>query len=891
MTSQTDVLTCHSCSTTNPRKKGRHCACCSNFYHLSCAKLTQSISASLPAWKCPQCLHQGASPSSSDVANLTLPSVDELLKSVSSQRRYIPLKIPKGARISAASALADTIEQVFSRGDDHSWSRLFCFASSALILPQPEARSRSLTSSAKEQIVKFLSESCVTSHQPASRKKPSAPAPPDIRRLVNAKLVEGDISAAVRVVTSDDSLAPATPETLTSLRSKHPPAPDDLRQPPPADSAPIVANEEEVLAALMSFRPSSSGGVDGLRPSHIKDLCAKSTAEAGRRLRCSLVALCNLLILGEIPPVAHDLFFSASLTALRKKDGGIRPIAVGNTFRRLAAKIVTRHVVSSLSVEFSPIQLGVGIPGGCEAAAHAARAVFPAPTAPPTTAPGRILVKLDMKNAFNSLRRDHMLEVCHRRAPSIYRFAHLSYSTPSLLVAADSLIPSTSGVQQGDPLGPLLFALAVDDLARSVSSPVNFWYLDDATIGGPCNTVVKDLQSLIPGLASIGLEVNPSKSEIINIDSTNFERDLRSVRGVMADVKITHRDDLVILGSPINRTAIDHHLTNCTSKLELMAERLSDIDTHPALFLLKNCLAMPRLLFALRASPSYLSTDLLSRFDDVLRRMAGMICNSEFDDHGWTQASLPTALGGLGLPAASDIALPAYASSFFASRSLIAKILDSQLESLCDREQEAITDAWSRRNLPVPSQPVRQRHWSALLYEEKINSLKASLDQHRLACLAAAAQPRSGAWLNALPSSALGCLLDNDSVRIGVAVRLGLRVCQPHQCRCGVAVDSFGLHPLSCRLSAGRLPRHKALNEVVKRALDAAGLHSLLEPAGLDRGDGKRPDGITIFPFESGKSLVWDATCGDTFAPSSLLCSATDPGWVARAAEERKFKK
>ena len=30
---------------------------------------------------------------------------------------------------------------------------------------------------------------------------------------------------------------------------------------------------------------------------------------------------------------------------------------------------------------------------------------------------------------------------------------------------------------------------------------------------------------------------------------------------------------------------------------------------------------------------------------------------------------------------------------------------------------------------------------------------------------------------------------------------------------------------------------------------DAAGFPSQLEPVGLERGDGKRPDGITLFPF------------------------------------------
>ena len=104
-------------------------------------------------------------------------------------------------------------------------------------------------------------------------------------------------------------------------------------------------------------------------------------------------------------------------------------------------------------------------------------------------------------------------------------------------------------------------------------------------------------------------------------------------------------------------------------------------------------------------------------------------------------------------------------------------------------------------------------------------------------------------------------------------------------------IDEYGLHPLSCRFSAGRHPRHNILNDLIKRSLDSAGIPSLLEPVGLDRGDGKRPDGITVFPFHAGKSLVWDATCCDTFASGSLVGSATDPGSAAHQAEQRKLVK
>ena len=87
---------------------------------------------------------------------------------------------------------------------------------------------------------------------------------------------------------------------------------------------------------------------------------------------------------------------------------------------------------------------------------------------------------------------------------------------------------------------------------------------------------------------------------------------------------------------------------------------------------------------------------------------------------------------------------------------------------------------------------------------------------------------------------------NKDNHRIGVALRVRLTVCIPHRCKCGTKVDTFGTHHLSCRLNAGRIPPHSALSDVVLRGLSVAWKPSMLEPSCLDRGDGKRPDGITV---------------------------------------------
>ena len=44
---------------------------------------------------------------------------------------------------------------------------------------------------------------------------------------------------------------------------------------------------------------------------------------------------------------------------------------------------------------------------------------------------------------------------------------------------------------------------------------------------------------------------------------------------------------------------------------------------------------------------------------------------------------------------------------------------------------------------------------------------------------------------------------------------------------------------------------------------------SILEPVGVDKGEGKRSDGSTAFSFSNGRSLFWDATGRDTYVETN----------------------
>jgi hypothetical protein len=82
-----------------------------------------------------------------------------------------------------------------------------------------------------------------------------------------------------------------------------------------------------------------------------------------------------------------------------------------------------------------------------------------------------------------------------------------------------------------------------------------------------------------------------------------------------------------------------------------------------------------------------------------------------------------------------------------------------------------------------------------------------------------------------------------------------------------------------------------ALNETIRRALESAGFPARLEPPGTSRDDGKRPDGMTLFPWRNGKLLVWDATCVDSLSPSHFEQTRRQPGSVVAEAERKKLRK
>ncbi|XP_072937101.1 uncharacterized protein [Epargyreus clarus] len=809
----------------------------------------------------------------------------DFVKTLGRLKGSIPVvkRIPRGSRVTVATTLNTIIKDVVNKNDLQSWEHLLTFP--YVVLHAKKDSRSSLTQIIKTNCTSLIKYNDIVIKSKTSHKNSN------IFKKVEQKVTDGDLKGAATILFSNDVIAPDSPATLSALLEKHPPAsihgsPEFLN----IEDDPLQITPKQVLAAVMCFKNGSAGGLDGLTPQHLKDLVGGHVGDAGQLLLNSITQLINIMLAGKVTSDVTHILYGANICALKKKDGGIRPIAVGCTLRRLASKICCNVIKPNISEKLSPVQLGFGSQGGCEAAVHAARTLL-------MKERGDVFLKLDIKNAFNSVDRITLLDQVKQVTPSIYPFLWQCYGTPSKLVYKHHLLNSSVGCQQGDPLGPAIFSLAIHPIVSNLNSKFNVWYLDDGSLGGDTETVFTDFQEIMDKFSNIGLEVNFSKCELFVSNSKNVNEKnsiIERFKTLAPNIKISDKHSLHLLGSPIFPESIPSFIENNIHNFNETSDRLLKINSHMALFIIRFCLFVPKFTYLLRSTPLWKFNELCLKLDDIIMKTLSSVLNCHMNERAWTQASLPVRHGGLGIRKISSVALPAFLSSVHKTQNLTSDILSKIFEEPQITFMDEAKDAWLQAgpNLKFPVHLNLQKLWDeplCILVRHQL--LDSAHDIAERARLLAVAERESGFWLQAYPSGNIGTLLDNLTLSVCTRLRLGVKTVEHHRCHCGADVDVFGHHGLSCQRSAGRLSRHATINDVIRRAFVTVNVPACLEPNGLARDDGKRPDGMTLIPWKGGRMLVWDATCVDTLAPSHLQASSSGAGAAATAAENAKRHK
>ncbi|GJR04901.1 putative reverse transcriptase domain-containing protein [Tanacetum coccineum] len=128
------------------------------------------------------------------------------------------------------------------------------------------------------------------------------------------------------------------------------------------------------------------------------------------------------------------------------------------------------------------------------------------------------MLTVDFSNAFNLVDRSALLHEVRVKCPSISLWVDFLYGQASRLYIGDTHIWFATGVQQGGPLGPLLFALILHPLLHKIKDSckllLHAWYLDDETVIGDSEEVARVLDIIKVSGPSLGLELNIKKTDI-----------------------------------------------------------------------------------------------------------------------------------------------------------------------------------------------------------------------------------------------------------------------------------------------------------------------------------------------------------------------------------------
>jgi hypothetical protein len=397
----------------------------------------------------------------------------------------------------------------------------------------------------------------------------------------NKAMSVGEVGVAVKVIC--DSLKPAEVDesTLIKLRELFPhrvhvetgqpraasvteeQGNDPIWQGPQIteDDIPRRCEMTDLFMLLHKTSRMVAPGLDGMRYNHLRYIVSLSEHEQPvyYGVLKGLTWLVNVYLEGILPVEINRLLSEAEIFPLAKKTGGIRPIMMVNSLRKIAANYGTKQFESLNEKVFGNLQLGIQREFGMEAIIHTFTQLL-------KDKPHLDFVFADFKNAFNVVDRQRMLNVVEEKFGDLHKFFKACYGTDMhAWVCGEEgahQIRSSEGVHQGDPLGCIGFALAVHCLFERVlelclqdeGTPLNRGtakaYIDDLSTAATFDNSTKIIDLLLQEGSQYGIVLNFDKTIVLmgkcgSWEEAQWRQSHYCDRGMKWENVIIHPDDVL----------------------------------------------------------------------------------------------------------------------------------------------------------------------------------------------------------------------------------------------------------------------------------------------------------------------------------------------------------
>ena len=620
------------------------------------------------------------------------------------------------------------------------------------------------------------------------------------------KVQQGEIGQAARALEENETeIVTPTNDSIQKIGEMYP------RSKPSSETTPKA---DPTRTALTHFTPSQirkaiqsiqgSGGISQIDAKAYRRIINNKTFKTeGNKIVNALAEATNKIAYKYAEEETTMPLRALRMIAIKKPDGSLRPIGIGEIPRRIITKVIAWEIKNDVKEATGSIQCQ-GLTGACEAAIEAMNEMY---------AEGKSILVLDAEGAFNNLNRGRMLKNVHRQLPEAYQAIRNLYENPTPAYHGEHKLQIEEGTIQGCALSTAIYDIGISPLVKEMQEEgiQQIWMVDDLGVAGNAETLKNWFKTLRKRGPTYGYKPKKGKCYLISKDQNAaniFQKEIK-------EGLLTQADGTRYLGGPIG--AEDFKLNffkmkakKLTNKIEKVI-KLGKTSPHSAYHLYTR-LIKHELTYLQRIGIKEEQTEDIS---SSLRRLVEQIIGENIrTEKGLEEISNPLRYGGL------DINITRLKAETREKRKRCKEVTRDLKEKLIAQDP-----ALPPRTSSEDYNKQREKDTRTLI-RQQIEGTQDVKERRRreelnLKC--------TGNWLTAPPIKARGHYLSKKAFEDAIRIRMGLEPKEiPRICACGQRNNLT--HTQNCHRGGYINLRHDSIRDVIHKNASKAFHDTEIEP-------------------------------------------------------------